>query len=604
MQRLYIFLFALIAVGGLRAQEMTTYCAYDFPDDKIPEGFAQYDVDGETPHFTATQLGFDAGVAWLCLREEGVFPHNYFVASHSRHKKITGQDLQPANDWLVLPSFMVRADDATLSWRSNTICENLEQTSTYSVLVSSVGNQPGDFTEKELLTIDSDAINGWTEHTLSLQGFAGQRIWIAFVNQTLNGELLAIDDIKVEGSQGTYSFRTNLDAYVYGQTTFTPSLTIQNLSDEPIAAFSVTAKNLQTGEETVTPVTEILAAGDSREISIMPTMTVAYGDTLRATVQVQVGDTQSDAITSQTVFLSFAPRQHVVIEEGTGNWCGWCPQGIYAIEVLREKYGDLVLPISVHYDDPMEVDGYIDNNTGIFFAGFPTGHINRKYLVDPLAEVHDGRKTIWTTTNGGFETYVVSELENKPYAEVNVTAKLDGSTLNLSSTTTFCMPQKGSNLRMAYILSEDKWESKLTQKNYMSGNEEYESVGDFSNLPTNLTNFTFEDVARGAAQKAFRGIKGSIPANVEVDTPYSHETTMAVPASVVNIANCSITALLIDYSTGNIINSARVSVDTGDTGITDILNSSSSIFYDLSGRRVSAPSHGLFIVNGKKMILK
>ncbi len=608
MRRCLIVLAGLFCAFTAKAQEKVDYLSFAFPDETVPESIAVYDMDGQPFHFTATQLGFDEGDSWICLREPSVYPYNYFIASHSRHKKVTGQDPVSANDWMVLPSVFVREDDAVLTWRSNSVCENLETTSTYKIRISTKGNQPEDFTQEALLTVGEDEINTWTEHSQSLGAYVGQRIWIAFVNETNNGELLAIDDICVTGGQGAYSFTTNLAPYVCGQTSFTPQLTFINLSDEPIKGFKIHSYKYDStsniGREMT--VDKTIDAHGSLTVDFWPQIDVQYGDTLNFKVDVEVKGVNSDAVFYNTVFLSFEPRQHVVIEEGTGNWCGWCPKGIYAIGVLRKNYGDTILPICVHYDDPMEVSGYIGDK-GIYFPlGFPSGTINRKYDSQPLAEVHEGRKTIFTTLYGGLETWVLEELKSKPMAEIDLKVGLNGNKLNLISNTKFCIPQKGTDLRMAYILTEDHYQKKgLNQKNYLAGNDTYEDIGDYSKLPSVLTDFEFEDVARGAAQSAFQGIKGAIPTDVEIDKVYEHKTTMTVPSSVSDINNCSVTAILIDNKTGYIVNATRVNVEEGAAAIEEVSGNASQPFhdiYDLQGRKVRIMDRGIYIMNGKKYL--
>lgn len=605
-KRKKLLLLALLAFMQAGAQETMPYLEYAFENDQMPVGLTIYDLDGKTPHFTAEQMGFDQGQAWICMREDNVYPYNYFVASHSRHKKVTGVETEAANDWLVLPSLLVRSEDAMLSWRSNSVCENLETTSTYHIKVALQGEKPEDFTEN-LITVDSDPINGWCEHKVSLAKYAGKRVSLAFVNQTYNGELLAVDDIVISGGKGAYEFTTNLAPYVCGQQQFTPQLTFTNLSDKDIRGFVVRVRDIDplSSKGRDIRVDETIASHASKTVDIQSEMSVVYGDTLKQWVNVEVDGVQSDAVTTSTVFLSFEPRQHIVIEEGTGNWCGWCPKGIYAIQVLLEKYGNTVLPICVHSDDVMEVEGYISDEGVRFPLGYPSGRINRKYESEPLAEVHEGRKSIFTTLHGGFETWVLKELECKPMAEVTVVAQLLDKTINLTSQTTFCMPQQGTDLRMAYIITEDWKNSGLAQKNYLAGNSDYETIGDFSSQPSAIKNFDFEFVARGAAQKAFGGIKGAIPSDVEVDKVYTHTTSMSIPAAVSDIQNCDVTAMLIDHKTGHIVNAARVKVMGGANQI-DLIEgdakSQPSALYDLQGRKISQLAKGIYIKGGKKVM--
>ena len=39
------------------------------------------------------------------------------------------------------------------------------------------------------------------------------------------------------------------------------------------------------------------------------------------------GDASNNCVSHTVSGQSFVPTKHVVIEEGTGTWCGWCPRG-------------------------------------------------------------------------------------------------------------------------------------------------------------------------------------------------------------------------------------------------------------------------------------
>ena len=76
------------------------------------------------------------------------------------------------------------------------------------------------------------------------------------------------------------------------------------------------------------------------------------------------------------------PR-NVVMEEFTGTWCGWCPRGMRAVELLSEIYGDRFIPIGVHYNDVFESADFkyiLDNYAS---GGFPGCTLNRLTSSDP-----------------------------------------------------------------------------------------------------------------------------------------------------------------------------------------------------------------------------
>lgn len=69
----------------------------------------------------------------------------------------------------------------------------------------------------------------------------------------------------------------------------------------------------------------------------------------------------------------------VVLEEFTGEWCGWCPEGA---EVMKQNIianPNTVVGIAVHDGDPMELPSFntwIKGLTNV--AGFPNGSVDRE----------------------------------------------------------------------------------------------------------------------------------------------------------------------------------------------------------------------------------
>ena len=68
----------------------------------------------------------------------------------------------------------------------------------------------------------------------------------------------------------------------------------------------------------------------------------------------------------------------VVLEEFTGEWCGWCPEGAKVMVDNIAAHPGKVIGISVHDGDPMEIPSYntwIKALTGV--TGFPNGSVDR-----------------------------------------------------------------------------------------------------------------------------------------------------------------------------------------------------------------------------------
>jgi hypothetical protein len=98
-----------------------------------------------------------------------------------------------------------------------------------------------------------------------------------------------------------------------------------------------------------------------------------------------------------------APHKAVLVEEGTGTWCVWCPRGTVWMDRLNTWYPGRFIPVAVHNRDPMEVfeyDALLTSTPG--FPGFPAVVINRQIVADP----------------GVMETPFLNEITVEPIASI------------------------------------------------------------------------------------------------------------------------------------------------------------------------------------------
>ncbi len=67
----------------------------------------------------------------------------------------------------------------------------------------------------------------------------------------------------------------------------------------------------------------------------------------------------------------------VLIEEFTGTWCGYCPDGAYRMEEIIKDNPDRVFGASVHQGDPMQLPLYTTLDNTFNVTGFPSGMVAR-----------------------------------------------------------------------------------------------------------------------------------------------------------------------------------------------------------------------------------
>jgi hypothetical protein len=101
----------------------------------------------------------------------------------------------------------------------------------------------------------------------------------------------------------------------------------------------------------------------------------------------------------------------------------------------------------------------------------------------------------------------------------------------------------------------------------------------------------------------------SATADVPVKLQYSFNLADAVNTSnqpvIQDMAKVKIVALLIDKETGTVVNANKVSLGN-PTGIVNVKGSqdANAAIFDMMGRRVSQPAKGLYITNGRKVVIK
>jgi hypothetical protein len=69
--------------------------------------------------------------------------------------------------------------------------------------------------------------------------------------------------------------------------------------------------------------------------------------------------------------------QKVLIEEFTGTWCGWCPDGALRMESIISSNGGKAIGVSIHDSDPMEIALNSYMNTTFNVSGWPSAMVNR-----------------------------------------------------------------------------------------------------------------------------------------------------------------------------------------------------------------------------------
>lgn len=267
----------------------------------------------------------------------------------------------------------------------------------------------------------------------------------------------------------------------------------------------------------------------------------------------------NNSLTAQVLCVNEIFQKNVVYEEGTGTWCGWCPRGLVGLNTMAHNYTDGTwIGIGVHNGDPMTVPEY-DQGIGTFIGGYPSGVMNRTSVYDP------GLSSL--------EPAFLAARQDIPIAKIEVTAKTwDAGTgeMVVEATSNFAMDLTGTSYNVAMVIVENGvtgTTSQWNQANYYSGGGNGDLIDwdgtNWADLPSSVpaADMVYNHVGR-VLVGGWNGISGIIPADVTYGTPYTYEFTHTLSANF-DPAEVNLVVMLIDATTGIIVNASEVTLEGG-----------------------------------------
>ena len=270
----------------------------------------------------------------------------------------------------------------------------------------------------------------------------------------------------------------------------------------------------------------------------------------------------------------YFPRK-VVVEEGTGTWCQWCPAGIVAFREMEKAYPDNFIGIAVHSQDVMAISTYQDLMS--MFDGLPSCAVNRmEAITSPtFALVEHAYKSMSAPAQVGVEVA----------AEIATSGIID-----VTAATTFGFDEEEANYRLCYVLIENGVTGTGTdyaQSNAYSGGASGE-MGGFEDLPNPIPaeQMVYDHVARGIYQ-SFTGVLRSIPSTILKGVANPHTYKIRMPNTVDKTENLEIVAMVLDMETGEILNAEKAKVVDTTSGIRETSADASLRLYADGGRIVA-----------------
>lgn len=239
---------------------------------------------------------------------------------------------------------------------------------------------------------------------------------------------------------------------------------------------------------------------------------------------------------SATLAAESYPRR-MVMEEATATWCGWCPQGIVAIDGLKRDFPDNFLAIAIHGNgDKM---AYIDEY-GLQVNSYPSAFLNRQSTSVSYSWL---KRQI---EKAGLTTDKMVRIDSVTYVEADEAYKV-------YTTTRVANLLENAQLRLVYVVTEDSV-GPYKQTNNFAG--ESEEMGGFENLPTKVE-MLYSDVAR-FIYPSCDGLEGSVPSTLEACKDYAYVANVSANFNCDDYGKLQLTVMLYDAATNTIVNADRM----------------------------------------------
>lgn len=557
--------------------------------------FMQYEGDHRTPRKEMANLGFDAdNTPWNFSTRENSSTNDYFAMSHSMY-----EDGGAADDWMVTPQLDIKNPKVTLAfdvqgyqltksdrlkvmvWACDDVYNSLDPQGTLTGLIRKEGTVIYDEVADPGASA-SGVAGEWTHVNLELGDFAGKKVYIAFINENENQSAVLVDNIVVRNN-GEFFVGTHVDESVVNEETIEIPAYI-TFDSEDTNVYTEVEATLTSGDfKSVYKAEGLqLTTDKAYEFSFADRLPLERGVKNNYSVHVALkdgeGNVYENSMVGTVANLTHQTTKRVVLEEGTGAWCGNCPMGIIAIEHMEQLLPDNFIPVSIHNGDAYAYPAYENGFLG--FNAYPNGRVNRKEaILRPMTDKYE-----FESTEGGIVTFqdaVLSELAVPALGEIKIeSATYNGSKVDVKAEALFALEGE-ADYSVFTLLLEDNLVG--MQTNYLSGNDN-PIFGEWGTSGGHVRT-SYRDVARGIAGISFHGESGLIPGTFVADTPYEFSTTLNLPTGV-KPENSKVVLMLIDGRTGFVVNAARAELKEG-VGIESV-GSDGNVTFEISGGTITA----------------
>ena len=540
MKKILLPVSALMISMGLSAQ---TYYSEDFSSGLGAWTLTDSDGDGNN---------------WMMFKNQAP---NAALDSCITSASYAGSAILTPDNWIVSPAISVpgAASNAFLTWKvyaqdQDWVAENYTVYVATASDIATLGASTTNFTE--VLTTSAAYMN----RSLDVSAFTGQTIYVAFRHHNSTDFFrMNIDDVEVKSLAPNNVKLNSLSLLRYSAVSTNNQLGIEVINEGSTAITSLDI-DWNDGAAHSQTITVSIAPGATVMVNHpdMVTYATAVEKNINVTITQVNGGADSDPSNNTASALhntvSQLATKKVVIEEGTGTWCGWCPRGAVAMDHMSTTYPDQFIGVAVHNGDPMTVAEY---DAGAAFSGFPGANVDREILGG-------------TVGVSNFEGYYNDRKDMIVPAAIAVASSGTGANVVLDVTATFYTPFAAANYRLGVIIVENGvtgTASGYNQTNYYAGGGNG-AMGGFESLadPVPAADMVYNHVGR-AVLGGYGGQAGSVPAVITDGQAVVQQFTYTVPATSERWRMHAV-AVLIDQTNGQIVTAEEVAI--GEVGINEL----------------------------------
>lgn len=451
------------------------------------------------------------------------------------------------DNWLVTPQLSVTSGGMWLAWDAHSVHYHLPES--YQIMVSTTGTEPEDFSP--LATVEEEGYE-WTHRILSLSEYEGENIYIAFVHNSTNKYLLAIDNLFAGELSEPRFTSADLTLHSCGDYGTAPvSGTYRN--DGPQALLASVECTLGDGQTlAVNPAEQLMVTGEERTFSFDVPVSLNKG--VKYKVEAVLTDGQRFELASDSIYCTAYPRT-LMMEKLSAYWCTSCPGMDLLVYELESHFNGQFAEVSVQY--PAN-DGSDKGNLtcDVFLNNLSTPNLPRAYYGRNLQKPQDNVS----------QTGVIEAAIRRP---CNALVTIDEATLKDGKVTvktncTFAseLDNSSDKYRIGITLIEKKAITTSMQANGLT----LPTNNEFYFLPSKIEHplAIFSNVARGT-DVAFSGISASFPTQIEARKSYPVEYTFDIPSEVSDprAENMAIVAYVLNTASSEAINAAKMDITEG-----------------------------------------